>query len=761
MLTVNGTIYGRPAHILLDSGSSTEFVSAEFVRRHQLPILAARSGRRVTLADGSKQTPSGRLLHTPLRLHQHQQQVNFTVLPLSQYDAILGMSWMQRYRPDIDYESMTFEPTQQSPPSQLTESHHNDLHVIYADDQMYVVAEEVDDTVTNHQVDHPNYSQLVEEFADVFQDLPVGLPPKRAVDHRIELQPGSQPPSRPSYRMSTSELEALQKELADLTAHGFIQPSKSPYGAPILFVKKKNGKLRMCIDYRALNLVTIKNKRQPPRTDELTDRIRGAKCFTKIDLQRAYQQVRIHPPDIEKTAFNTRYGHHEFRVMPFGLTNAPATFQTLMESVFADFLDKFVIVYLDDVLIFSRNDEEHHRHVRLVLERLREHQLYASREKCEFGRRSVLFLGHIISEKGLGMDPSKVSAIREWPTPRSVEDIRAFLGLAGYYRRFVHMFSKIAAPLTNLTRNEVRFVWTSVEQEAFDALKTALMNGPILIVPNDDLPYTVTTDASGFAIGASLCQDHGRGLQPVAFMSHRMTGAQMNYPVHEQELLALMDSLKEWRHHLHGQRFTVYSDHISLKYIHTQPKLSKRQIRWSTELAEYDFDIFHKPGKENVVADALSRRPDHRPTSSLEPHQLLANVVISSESTVGADLLGEIRRAYVDDVDCVSALANPEKSPYVVRDGLLFRPDGRSSCPMMIRSRARFCMKRTTPLSVDTSESTRQRACSVVYTTGPVFAQTFASILQRASAVKQTSPVINDQLDCSSRYRFPHGVGIR
>ena len=291
---------------------------------------------------------------------------------------------MQRYQPDIDYKAMTFEPTQSSQVDDTAEAHHN-VHVIQADGQMYLIADEGGDDIPNAaatEVDDPGCAELVKEFADVFQELPAGLPPKRAVDHRIELQPGSQLPSRPSYRMSTSELEVLRKELADLTEHGFIQPSKSPYGAPILFVKKKNGKLRMCIDYRALNLITIKNKRQPPRTDELTDRIRGAKCFTKIDLQRAYQQVRIHPPDIEKTAFNTRYGHHEFCVMPFGLTNAPATFQTLMESVFADFLDKFVIVYLDDVLIFSRDEDEHRRHVRLVLERLREHQLFASREKC-------------------------------------------------------------------------------------------------------------------------------------------------------------------------------------------------------------------------------------------------------------------------------------------------------------------------------------------------------------------------------------------
>jgi len=482
--------------------------------------------------------------------------------------------------------------------------------------------------------------------------------------------------------MSTAELTVLRKQLADLQEKGFIRPSKSPYGAPILFVKKKNGELRMCMDYRALNRLTIKNKSQMPRQDELMDRLRGAKWFTKLDLRSGYHQIRIHPKDVEKTAFNTRYGHFEFNVLPFGLTNAPATFQTLMNAVFADFVDVFVIVYLDDVLIFSRSLEDHRKHVKMVLERLRKHKLFANQEKCEFGRQSIHFLGHVVSKDGIGMESSKLDEIRQWPVPKTVEDIRAFLGLTGYYRKFIHKFSQIAAPLSNLTRNQTPFIWTEVEQKAFEDLKTAMVTGPVLAVPDETKPFTVTTDASGFAVGAALTQDHGRGPQPVAFMSHRMSPAEMNYPVHEQELLAVVRALTAWRHYLHGHKFTVVTDHYSLTFLQTQPKLSKRQVRWTEHLAEFDFTVVYKPGKTNVVADALSRRPDHRPKATNETQPLLAEIQLThDELFVGGDLLEEIRRAYLNDSECAAALAKPTESAYTVRNGLLYRPDNRLRIP--------------------------------------------------------------------------------
>jgi hypothetical protein len=376
-------------------------------------------------------------------------------------------------------------------------------------------------------------------------------------------------------------------------------------------VKKKDGSMRMCIDYRGLNKITIKNKYPLPRVDELFDRLLGAKYFSKIDLRSGYHQLRIYPDDIHKTAFNTRYGHFEWLVLPFGLTNAPASFMALMQEIFQPFLDQFVIVFLDDILIYSKSLEDHKRHLQQVLETLRKHKLYAKWEKCELIKSSVGFLGHVVSDQGIGMEKGKIQAINDWPQLKSVEDVRSFLGLAGYYRKFIKDFSRITAPLTDLLHNGVKFEWTEKQQIAFTQLKESMSTGPILILPDPKLPYVVATDASGYAIGAMLGQDQGKGVQPIAFLSKKMLPAEKNYPVHEQELLAIICALKEWRHYLHGARFKVITDHRSLRYIQTQPTLSARQARWLEFLQEFDFEIEYRPGKENVVADALSRRIDH------------------------------------------------------------------------------------------------------------------------------------------------------
>ena len=289
--------------------------------------------------------------------------------------------------------------------------------------------------------------EIRSEYKDLFpEELPPGLPPKREVDHRIELLPGSQPVYRSIYKMSPGELDEMRKQLDQLLSNGFIRPSTSPFGAPVLFVKKKDGSLRMCIDYRGLNMLTVKNRYPLPRCDELFDRIRGAKYFSKLDLRSGYHQVRIHPDDIHKTAFRTRYGHFEFLVLPFGLTNAPATFMHMMNSIFRPYLDKFVIVFLDDILIYSRSLAEHRRHVRQALDLLRENRLYANAKKCSFFKESLSFLGHVVSAEGISMEKDKVKAIQDWPPPVNVSGVRSFLGLAGYYRKFVKKFQQDCKP---------------------------------------------------------------------------------------------------------------------------------------------------------------------------------------------------------------------------------------------------------------------------------------------------------------------------
>ena len=481
---------------------------------------------------------------------------------------------------------------------------------------------------------------MIEKFADVFpNDLPKQLPPKRSSDFKIELKEGAKPVTRAPYRMSSVELAELKKQLDDLIAHGFIVPSKSPYGAPILFVKKKDGSTRMCMDYRALNDQTIKNSYPLPRVDELLDQLQGAKVFSKIDLRSGYHQILINEQDTWKTAFRSRYGLYEFKVLPFGLTNAPAHFMALMQEVFHELLDICVIVFLDDVLIYSRDENEHDKHLTQVLQLLRKHQLYAKLSKCELYKTRISFLGHTLSADGVHMETSKVDAIQQWPAPMTISDLRGFLGLAGYYRRFIAFFSAIALPLTALLKKDKAYKWNDEANKAFQKLKWAVQNAPVLVTPRQDLEFVVTTDASGFAVGASLSQDSGEGLQPIAFMSKKMIPAERNYATHEQELLAIICALKEWRHHLHGRKFKIVTDHASLRYLHTQPHLSARQTRWCEYLSQFDFHIEYMEGKQNVVADALSRRADHRE----------ANVNSTMIKIVATELLDEIKMLYDDD----------------------------------------------------------------------------------------------------------------
>jgi len=308
---------------------------------------------------------------------------------------------------------------------------------------------------------------VVSEYPDMFPDEITGMLPKRVIDFIIDLVPGTAPISKALYRMAPIEMKELKTQLEELLDKGYIRPSYSPWGAPVLFIKKKDGSLRLCIDYRELNKVTIKNRYPLPRIDDLFDQLKGATIFSKIDLRSGYHQLRIKEEDIPKTAFRTRYGHYDFTVMPFGLTNAPAVFMDLMHRTFQPYLDQFVVVFIDDILIYSKGRDEHAMHLRTVLDTLRSHQLYAKLSKCEFWLTQVAFLGHIISKDGIAVDPGKVKAIQDWPQPTNVSEVRSFLGLAGYYRRFVDNFSKIAQPFTNLIRKTTKFQWTEKCKQLF------------------------------------------------------------------------------------------------------------------------------------------------------------------------------------------------------------------------------------------------------------------------------------------------------
>lgn len=418
--------------------------------------------------------------------------------------------------------------------------------------------------------------------------------------------------------MAPAEMKELKVQLDELLEKGYIRPSSSPWGAPVLFVKKKDGSLRLCIDYRELNSVTIKNKYPLPRIDDLFDQLKGAGIFSKIDLRSGYHQLRIEENDIARTVFRTRYGHYEFTVMPFGLTNAPEVFMDLMHRTFRMFLDKFVVVFIDDFLVYSKNSEAHEEHLRQVLSKLREHQLYAKLSKCEFWLEEVAFLGHVISKEGVSVDPAKMRAITEWPTPKSVSDIRSFLGLAGYYRRFVMDFSTISRPMTNLMKKECKFIWSSECEEAFQNLKNRLTSAPVLALPDEGQQYEVYSDASKYGLGCVLMQNR----KVIAYASRQLKPYEVNYPTHDLELAAIVFALKIWRHYLYGVTCKIYTDHKSLKYIFTQKELNMRQRRWLELIKDYDLDIQYHEGKANVVADALSRKTSHSIHAIILPDQL-------------------------------------------------------------------------------------------------------------------------------------------
>ncbi|KAJ9521617.1 hypothetical protein QJQ45_008956 [Haematococcus lacustris] len=408
--------------------------------------------------------------------------------------------------------------------------------------------------------------------------------------------------------MSKPEHDELRRQITDLLAKGLIEPSSSPFAAPVLFVQKKSGELRMCIDYRQLNKITIRDQYPLPRIDDLFDQLAGKTVFSSLDLQAGYHQIRIPAEDVPKTAFRTPEGHYQFKVLCFGLTNAPATFQRVMNEAFAEVINDCALVYLDDILVMSENTEQHLVHLRRVFDLLRKNKFYAKLSKCEFMKRTLMFLGHIISAQGISVDPCKVTAISNWPVPTSLKTLQSFLGAANYVRKFVHNFSTIAAPLTNLTGpKKDSFPWKSwpqAELDAFNALKQAIANVPMLKLPDHSKPFQVHCDASLEGIGAVLMQDG----YPLAYYSRKLIPAEVNYTTGEQELLALVSACQQWRCYLEGVPFTLYTDHRPLISLPTQNILSRRQTRWMEFLARFSYTIEYLPGISNP-ADPLSRIP--------------------------------------------------------------------------------------------------------------------------------------------------------
>ncbi|XP_017431977.2 uncharacterized protein LOC108339348 [Vigna angularis] len=561
----NCLLFGKPCCVLYDSGATHSFISKACVERLGLVESELQFDLVVsTPAAGGIRTSTG-CFRCTIEVEGRRFKVNLICLPLQDLEVILGMDWLATNRilidcgkkelvfPDEGEEELSVTLGQLK--EDIVEGAYCFLIMTHSDEEMEGVKWE-----RSSQDEQCEGRSVIEEFPEVFPDEIPGLPPVREVEFTIDLVTTAAPISVQPYKMSPAELVELKKQIEELLDKQFIRPSVSPWGAPVLLVKKKDGSSRLCIDYRQLNKLTIKNKYPLPRIDDLLDQLQGASVFSKIDLRSGYHQIRVKEGDIQKTAFRSRYGHYEYVVMPFGVTNAPAIFMDYMNRIFRPYLDKFVVVFIDDILIYSKSHEEHEEHLRVVLGVLKEKELYAKLSKCEFWMKSVQFLGHVVSAEGISVDPTKVRAVLEWTSPRSITEVRSFVGLAGYYRRFIEGFAKIVAPLTQLTRKDHPFAWTDRCEESFQELKRKLTSAPVLVIPNTAKPFEVYCDASHQGLGCVLMQEK----RAVAYASRQLKIHERNYPTHDLELAAVVFALKIWRHHLYGATFQVFSDHKSL-----------------------------------------------------------------------------------------------------------------------------------------------------------------------------------------------------
>lgn len=507
---------------------------------------------------------------------------------------------------------------------------------------------------------------ILERYAEVVTDEePKGEPVERGITHRIRLIEGTQPIHRSQYKLSFEDKQELQRQVAELVEKGFIRESESPFNAPVLFVRKKTGEMRLCIDYRALNTQTVKDRFPIPLIDDILAAFGKCKYFSKLDLRSGYHQVRVDDGDKWKTAFSTARNHYEWNVMPFGLTNAPATFQRMMNKVLKDYIGEFVQVYLDDIIIYSTTKEQHIHHLDKVLGKLKDEQLICKKKKCEFFKEEIKFLGFTISAEGIAMDNDKVSVVENWPKIETPKQAQRFLGLTNFYRRFVKGYSQIAIPLINFAAKKE--AWSEKQDEAFEQLKTAMTTAPLLVSPKfeEGYKFQITTDACGTALGYVLEQldPAGKVIGVIAYGSRKLQGAELRYPIRELEFMAIIVAIKTWKYYLGSRKFIIKTDHHSLIYLNRQEQLnSNRMARWIDFLAQFDFDIVYIKGKNNTLADALSRRDDPPDTVNLE--------AMEYTQEINDELKDQILKGYEHDAEFATiydVLKNDKPVPKEIR----------------------------------------------------------------------------------------------
>jgi hypothetical protein len=613
---------------MIDSGAQGNFIKPRVVNQLRLRWRSKEEPYQLVNVEGRPVIHGNGKVRkeiTPVRMkwQEHEEYITLDITEIGRNDIILGIPWLRKWNPRIDWT--TGQLCLDQPTQGTARTGQREKRSLASGQRHEKTPKQAQPTLTKESTSKDTRCNTAgleripreyRQYEQLFREQPddEALPEHGPWDHEIPLQEGKQPTFQKIYPLNGIQRTALKEWLETSLRKGHIRPSTSPAGYPILFVPKKNGKLRLCIDYRKLNEITIKNRYPLPLISEIRDRLYGAEWFTALDLRGAYNLIRIKEGDEWKTAFRTPLGHFETLVMPFGLTNAPASFQTMIDHVLRKHIGRTAMVYLDDILIYSRTLEEHKGHVHQILRKLQDAKLLIDPEKCEFHARKVDFLGFTIEPGIVRMQESKLAAIRDWPTPKNVREVRSFLAYTNFYRRFVKGYSGIAIPLTELTKKNVAFKWEERQEQAFEGLKQVILKEPILAIPDPEKQFEVETDASDYAIGGQLGQRDDKGrLHPIAFFSKKLNGPELNYQIHDKELMAIIEAFKEWKPHLSGttHQVQVYTDHKNLTYFATTKELNKRQTRWAEFLSEFNYRIIYRKGSENGRADALSRRPDH------------------------------------------------------------------------------------------------------------------------------------------------------
>lgn len=691
-MTLQIRVKGRWLDAVVDCGAFRNYIDPRVVNDLKLPWKEKKDPYPVINTAGDKFSyNNGYVLHEIDHLKTNvcgrNTGITYDVVPILRHDVILGHPWLKRYNPSIDWpagqiealrgdgdsdwendsddtRSQTSTDTdsgevrqrQQTPSKpqwqkkQQGKKKAREIRRVIGrimrqledlNDMLEKQPDKANDKLRNIPPQYRIYEKLFRE------ELETGLPEHSEWDLTIEFIDGTKPGFSKLYSLNEAQLGTLKEYLEEMLKKGYIRASKSPSAYPVMFVPKKNGKLRLVVDYRKLNDITVKDRTPLPLINELKDRLHGMKVFTALDLKGAYNLIRIAKGEEWKTAFRTKFGLFEYLVMPFGLTNAPAAFQRMINSVLREHLDVFVVCYLDDILIFSKNEEEHTEHVHKVLQLLQDAKLLVEPEKSHFHQKEVEFLGHIISHNEIRMDPKKIAAVRDWKRPTNLKEVQAFLGFANYYRKFLRNFGKTAASLTELTKKGVDFRWTPERQQAFDKIKNLILSEPVLAMFDPEREIELETDASDFALGAQIGQRDEQGkLHPIAFYSHKLHGPEERYPIYDKEFLAIVNAFKEFRHYLMGSKhkIKVYTDHKNISHFATTQELNGRQLRYAEYLSEFDYVIIHRKGSENGRADAISRRPDLEEAKIQHTGQLFRQTPEGHLEQLQTITLGRIRK---------------------------------------------------------------------------------------------------------------------